>query len=173
MREMQSRAYKYRNEQYILLKSPPASGKSRALMFIALDKMYHQNIRKTIIAVPEKSIGASFASTPLRKFGFFADWEINPEYNLCVDDGEISTESKKQIFQKFLQNSEKVLICPHATLRNAFAELKPSDFDNILVAIDEFHHASASDGSGLGNVVRRLIAKSSAHIMAMTGTYFR
>ena len=35
MRPMQERAYEKRGEQYLLIKSPPASGKSRALMFIA------------------------------------------------------------------------------------------------------------------------------------------
>jgi hypothetical protein len=39
MRAMQERAYAKRGEQYLLIKSPPASGKSRALMFIALDKL--------------------------------------------------------------------------------------------------------------------------------------
>ena len=38
MREMQEKAFAARAEQYLLLKAPPASGKSRALMFIALDK---------------------------------------------------------------------------------------------------------------------------------------
>jgi len=37
MRAMQERAYQKRGEQYLLIKAPPASGKSRALMFIALD----------------------------------------------------------------------------------------------------------------------------------------
>ena len=37
MRPMQERAYEKRGEQYLLIKSPPASGKSRALMFIALE----------------------------------------------------------------------------------------------------------------------------------------
>lgn len=36
MRVMQERAYDKRGEQYLLIKSPPASGKSRALMFIPL-----------------------------------------------------------------------------------------------------------------------------------------
>ncbi len=31
MREMQERAFEARNAQYLLLKAPPASGKSRAL----------------------------------------------------------------------------------------------------------------------------------------------
>ena len=39
MREMQEKAYEGRTAQYLLLKAPPASGKSRALMFIALDKL--------------------------------------------------------------------------------------------------------------------------------------
>ena len=70
MRPMQERAYNKRGEQYLLIKSPPASGKSRALMFIALDKLANQGIKQAIIAVPERSIGASFADTELSKYGF-------------------------------------------------------------------------------------------------------
>ena len=77
MREMQERAYTVRDAQYILLKAPPASGKSRALMFIAIDKLHRQGLRKVIVSVPEKAIGASFASTDLKSQGFFANWEIN------------------------------------------------------------------------------------------------
>lgn len=46
MREMQAKAYEARNQKYLLIKAPPASGKSRALMFIALDKLEHQGIKK-------------------------------------------------------------------------------------------------------------------------------
>jgi len=74
MREMQEKAYHVRDAQYILIKSPPASGKSRALMFIALDKLVNQGIKKIIVAVPEKSIGGSFVQTNLKDFGFFANW---------------------------------------------------------------------------------------------------
>ena len=56
MRPMQERAYQQRGEQYLLTKSPPASGKSRALMFIALDKLTHQGLRQALIVVPERSI---------------------------------------------------------------------------------------------------------------------
>ena len=59
MREMQARAYEARDKQYLLLKAPPASGKSRALMFLSLDKLINQGVRKAIVAVPETSIGAS------------------------------------------------------------------------------------------------------------------
>jgi hypothetical protein len=65
MREMQEKAYQARDAQYLLLKAPPASGKSRALMFIALDKLVHQGLKKVIVAVPEKSIGGSFQYTKL------------------------------------------------------------------------------------------------------------
>ena len=52
MRPMQERAFAKRGEQYLLIKSPPASGKSRALMFIALDKLHNQRLKQAIIVVP-------------------------------------------------------------------------------------------------------------------------
>lgn len=164
--------YQARDAQYLLLKAPPASGKSRALMFIALDKLVHQGLKKVIVAVPEKSIGGSFSKTALKKFGFFADWEPNDEYNLCTP-GMDGSKSKVQAFKKFLDNDEKILICTHATLRFSFEELDDSKFDNILLAIDEFHHVSADGDSRLGELLRSLMAKSTVHIMAMTGSYFR
>ncbi len=66
MRTMQERAYAKRGEQYLLIKSPPASGKSRALMFIALDKLHNQGLQQAIIVVPERSIGSSFAAESVR-----------------------------------------------------------------------------------------------------------
>ena len=87
MRPMQERAYNKRGEQYLLIKSPPASGKSRALMFIALDKLHNQGLRQAIIVVPEKSIGGSFADEPLSQYGFWADWTVRPKWNLCNTPG--------------------------------------------------------------------------------------
>ena len=72
MRPMQERAYEKRGEQYLLIKSPPASGKSRALMFIALDKLANQGLRQAIIVVPERSIGASFRNDTERLEKLFA-----------------------------------------------------------------------------------------------------
>lgn len=170
MREMQSKAYEARTAQYLLLKAPPASGKSRALMFIALDKLHKQNIKKVIVAVPERSIGSSFAPTELKKYGFFADWDINPRYNLTSSG---SDSSKVKAFINFLASDEQILICTHATLRFAFEGLNETDLNNCLVAIDEFHHVSADGGNILGNVMRSIMEKSNAHILAMTGSYFR
>lgn len=172
MREMQEKAYQARDAQYLLLKAPPASGKSRALMFIALDKLIHQGLKKVIVAVPEKSIGGSFQSTNLKNTGFFANWEPNDEYNLCTP-GMDGSKSKVQAFKNFLDNDEKILICTHATLRFAFEELDESKFNNILLAIDEFHHVSADGDSRLGELLRSIMQKSNAHIVAMTGSYFR
>ncbi len=170
MREMQAKAYEARSAQYLLLKAPPASGKSRALMFIALDKLINQGIKKVIVAVPERSIGNSFAPNELKKYGFYADWELNNRYNLCSPG---SDTSKVKAFKEFLQSNEKILICTHATLRFAFEGLQETDFNNCLVAIDEFHHVSADGDNILGNVMRRIMEKSTAHIVAMTGSYFR
>jgi superfamily II DNA or RNA helicase len=171
MREMQEKAYAGRSAQYLLLKAPPASGKSRALMFIALDKLENQGIKKVIVAVPEKSIGASFGTTELKKHGFFADWNPNPKYNLCTAGEEKSKVSK---FLEFLENDEKILICTHATFRFAFDGLDEKKLNNTLIAIDEFHHVSADGDNRLGEVLRNIMSKANdAHIVAMTGTYFR
>jgi len=172
MREMQEKAYQARDAQYLLLKAPPASGKSRALMFIALDKLVHQGLKKVIVAVPEKSIGGSFAKTYLKDFEFFSDWLPNDQYNLCTP-GMDGSKSKVQAFKNFLDNEEKILICTHATLRFAYEELEESRFDNVLLTIDEFHHVSADGDSRLGELLRSIMAKSTAHIVAMTGSYFR
>lgn len=170
MREMQAKAYDARSAQYILLKAPPASGKSRALMFLALDKLIHQGLKKVIVAVPERSIGNSFAPTELTKYGFYANWEPDQRYNLCTPG---SDKSKVKSFHEFLGSEERILICTHATLRFAYEGLKETDFNDCLIAIDEFHHVSADVDNILGNVLRNIINKSNAHIVAMTGSYFR
>lgn len=170
MREMQERAFAARTAQYLLIKAPPASGKSRALMFIALDKLHSQSIKKVIVTVPEKFIGASFETTELRKFGFFADWKPKPKYNLCTSGSE---KSKVNTFLQFLESDEQILICTHATLRFAFEGLDEKKFDNTLLAIDEFHHVSVDGDNRLGEVMKNIMAKSNAHIVAMTGSYFR
>ena len=177
MREMQARAYEARGKQYLLLKAPPASGKSRALMFLSLDKLINQGVRKVIVAVPETSIGASFDNTPLSEHGFYADWEVRPEYNLCTPGSE-GSEGKIDAFRRFMRLDSKkvtdrVLVCTHAALRFAFEKLATSEFDNTLLAIDEFHHASADSDNRLGNLLDRLMKHSSAHVVAMTGSYFR
>jgi superfamily II DNA or RNA helicase len=170
MREMQAKVYAQRDAQYLLVKAPPASGKSRALMFLALDKMHQQGVAKTIVAVPERSIAASFAPTRLSAYGFPYDWELNPRYDLCSSGGE---SSKRQQFKDFLASDEKVLLCTHATLRFAFAEIESAALDHVLLAIDEFHHVSADSENQLGEVLRDVIAHTEAHIVAMTGSYFR
>jgi len=170
MREMQQIAFEARTAQYLLIKAPPASGKSRALMFIGLDKLINQDVKKVIVAVPERSIGSSFGKTDLKKFGFFADWEPNPKYNLCTPGVE---KSKVKAFLNFLESDEKILICTHATLRFAFEALDEKQLDNCLLAIDEFHHVSVDGDNKLGLVLSSVMEKSTAHIVAMTGSFFR
>jgi len=171
MREMQERAYEKRGEQYLLIKSPPASGKSRALMFIALDKIHNQGIKQAIITVPEKSIGSSFSDELLTRFGFYYDWEVQPKWNLCNAPGEDG--SKVNSVRSFLESEDKVLVCTHATFRFAVEHLGIDSFDNRLIAIDEFHHVSADGDNVLGSQLRQLVARDQVHIVAMTGSYFR
>lgn len=173
MREMQARVYAKRYAQHLLVKAPPASGKSRALMFVALDKLKNQGIKKAIIAVPEKSIGKSFRSTNLSDYGYYWDWGVKEENNLTTSG---TAKSKVQTFISFMQStdpSDDVLICTHATLRFACEQLDASDFDGCLLAVDEFHHVSNDDNSVLGIALREILQKSTAHVFAMTGSYFR
>lgn len=172
MRVMQERAYEKRGEQYLLIKSPPASGKSRALMFIALDKLQNQSLRKAIIVVPEKSIGSSFNNEPLSKFGFWADWEVAPQWNLCNAPGD-DNGGKVNSVKSFMESADKVLVCTHATFRFAVDRFGIELFDDCLIAVDEFHHVSANPDNKLGAHLGQFIARDKVHVVAMTGSYFR
>ena len=168
---MQERAYEKRGEQYLLIKSPPASGKSRALMFIALDKLANQGLKQAIIVVPEKSIGSSFADEPLSKFGFWSDWTVTPKWNLCNAPGEEG--GKVNAVETFLNSDDKVLVCTHATFRFAVDKFGVEAFDDRLIAVDEFHHVSANPNNKLGQHLGEFIARDKVHVVAMTGSYFR
>ncbi len=171
MRPMQERAYERRGEQYLLIKSPPASGKSRALMFVALDKLHNQGLKQAIIVVPEKSIGSSFHNEALSQFGFWADWTVQPRWNLCDAPGEDG--GKVNSVGSFLASEDKVLVCTHATFRFAVDRLGVAAFDNRLIAVDEFHHVSANPDNKLGAHLGDFIVRDKVHIVAMTGSYFR
>jgi superfamily II DNA or RNA helicase len=172
MRPMQERAYERRGEQYLLIKSPPASGKSRALMFIALDKLQNQGLKQAIIVVPEKSIGSSFNDEPLTRFGFWADWIVDPKWNLCNAPGSENGGKVKSV-RAFLEGDDKVLVCTHATFRFAVDQFGVEAFDDRLVAVDEFHHVSANPDNRLGLYLGQFITRDRVHIVAMTGSYFR
>jgi hypothetical protein len=171
MRPMQERVWQRRGEPYLLIKSPPASGKSRALMFVALDKLHNQGLKQAIVVVPEKTIGTSFSDTDLTTGGFFADWHVEPRWNLC--DSPVGEGGKVEAVGKFLQSDDRTLVCTHATFRFAAEKFGGEAFDDRLVAVDEFHHVSVSDDNVLGDFVRRLIAREKCHLVAMTGSYFR
>jgi len=171
MRVMQERAYEKRGEQYLLIKSPPASGKSRALMFVALDKLNNQGVDKAIVVVPEKSIGSSFNDEPLTNFGFYYDWKVEPKWNLCNAPGEDG--GKVNSVKAFLESDDQVLVCTHSTFRFAVDRYGVEAFDNCLIAVDEFHHVSANPDNKLGAHLGQFIARDKVHIVAMTGSYFR
>ena len=176
MRPMQEQAYKFRGEQFLLIKSPPASGKSRALMYIALDKLVNQGVKQALIVVPERSIGSSFSDESLSANGFWADWTVKPRWNLCGMPGaedDRAAKGKVKALGKFLQSDDAALVCTHATFRFAVEALGPEAFDGRLIAIDEFHHISINETNVLGAQLKELLAREKVHIVAMTGSYFR
>jgi hypothetical protein len=156
----------------LLIKSPPASGKSRALMFVALDKLANQKLKQAIIVVPEKAIGASFNDEPLSSFGFFADWRVEPRWNLCNAPGT-DNGGKVDSVKVFLDSDGKTLVCTQASFRFAVEKFGVEALDDRLIAIDEFHHVSGNPDSRLGDHVRQFMARDRAHLVAMAGSYFR
>ena len=176
MRPMQERAFGRRGEQYLIIKSPPASGKSRALMFIALDKLANQGLKQAVIVVPEKAIGASFHDEPLSHHGFFTDWTVEPQWNLCNAHGADEpgrADGTVTAVGRFLESGDRVLVCTHATFRFAVDRFGVEAFDGRLIAVDEFHHVSANPDNRLGAQLGAFIARDRVHIVAMTGSYFR
>jgi len=101
--------------------------------------------------VPEKSIAASFADEPLSKFGFWADWKVEPKRNLCnapgTDGGKVNSVGA------FLESSDRVLVCTHATFRFAVERFGVEAFDDRLTswaAISGLHYdADAYIGKNL------------------------
>jgi len=133
-------------------------------------------VRQVIVVVPERSIGGSFADEPLSQHGFYWDWQVAPQWNLCnapgVDDVKVA-KSKVKAMREFLVSTDKVLVCTHATFRFAVEELGVQAFDNRLIAIDEFHHVSSNPDNKLGSQLGAFIARDKVHLVAMTGSYFR
>ncbi len=140
-------------------------------MFIALDKLHNQGLKQALVVVPEKSIGASFNDEPLSKYGFWADWSVEPKWNLCNAPGEDG--GKVNSVGVFLSGSDKTLICTHATFRFAVEKYGIEAFDGRLIAVDELHHASANPDNKLGAYLGQMITRDKVHIVAMTGSYFR
>ena len=178
MRAMQARVWDKRDAQHLLVKSPPASGKSRAAMFIGLEKLRTGIVERVVIAVPERSIGASFRNTGLAAGGFHSDWRL--DLDLCTVGSETGRKVEELITFLCGEQGGRTALCTHSTLRAAYAKMNDvAMFDRALVCVDELHHASSDENSRLGNLLRGLIDRAgekghdAAHILAMTGSYFR
>lgn len=178
MRAMQARVWDKRDAQHLLVKSPPASGKSRAAMFVGLEKLRTNAVDRVVIAVPERSIGSSFRSTGLAAGGFHSDWRL--DLDLCTVGSETGRKVDELIGFLRGESGRQTALCTHSTLRAAYAKTDDvSLFDRALVCVDELHHASSDENSRLGNLLRGLVDRAgevgshAAHILAMTGSYFR
>ncbi len=97
------------------------------------------------MVVPEKSIGARFGNTPLAKDGFFSDWTVSPQWNLCNAPG--TDGGKVDALGRFLASDDRLLVCTHATFRFAFEKFGVEAFDDGLVEAD-------GEGHNLGNLTQ-------------------
>jgi hypothetical protein len=96
---------------------------------------------------------------------------VRPQWNLCNAPG--TDGGKVNALGNFLASTDKVLVCTHATFRFAVDKFGVAAFDQRLIAVDEFHHVSASPDNKLGLHLGQFIARDQTHIIAMTGSYFR
>ncbi len=97
---------------------------------------------------------------------------MKPQWNLCDAPGG-ENGSKVKALGAFLESNDKVLVCTHATFRFAVDEYGVEKFDDRLIAVDEFHHVSANPDNKLGSHLGHFMARERAHIVALTGSYFR
>jgi hypothetical protein len=100
-----------------------------------LDKLENQGLKQAIIVVPEKAIGSCFHNEPLSQFGFWADWVVDPRWNLCDAPGG-DNGGKVDAVKKFLDSDSKALVCTHATFRFAVGRFGIEVLDDRRVAFD-------------------------------------
>ena len=176
MRPMQERAYEKRGEQYLLIKSPPASGKSRALMFIALDKLHNQGLKQAIIVVPETvDRRAASHDEPLTQVRLLGRLDRSSRNGTSATrPASTTTAARSMRSARSSTSDDKVLVCTHATFRFAVDEFGVEAFDDRLIAVDEFHHVSRQSRQQARRCISaQFIARDRVHIVAMTGSYFR
>jgi hypothetical protein len=87
MRPMQERAYEKRGRAVPAHQVAARIGQEPRADVRRARQAQNQGLKQAIIVVPEKSIGASFNDEPLSKYGFWADWHVEPKWNLCNAPG--------------------------------------------------------------------------------------
>ena len=170
MPEIHARAFEARHSQYLLIKAPPASGRVAGADVPgagqALQPGTEEGHCRRAGTVDRRFVRqhGSHRSRLLRRLGF------HDRNNLCTPGGE---SSKVEAVKRFLAGPTAIMVCTHATLRFAFDAIEVEHIQRALLAIDEFHHVSADQDNRLGEVVRSVMANTTAHVVAMTGSYFR
>ena len=164
LRPFQNQVYQHRDEKIIVINAMTGAGKSICSQTIALHKLADGQIKRVIIAVPQKSIGVNFREYPVAAF------EHADKYRVSLD--LIDTNNTTERLQQFLEHGEGICICTHSTLiASAPSE---SQFHDTLLVVDEAHHVSASEEAmnHLGFCVTNSM-ESSGHTLLMTATPFR
>ena len=112
MREMQKRAFEQKNAKYLLIKPPPASGKSRALMFIGLDKLYNQGIKKVKV-IPDGS------------------GKLTKEMNMLVAKDDVGFGMRSWRYAALINDSEVEKIWEEDNYINQVAKINRSQIEKL------------------------------------------
>ena len=183
-REWQKDAFALlKDSDRMILNAPMGSGKSWMICFLSAYKMHQIPSLRCIIAVPQTIIASGFMDAKLKlPNGEKLIW--SPFNNLC--DENTKSETTKYVIQ-WLETAQadfnnRILICTHATLVAVYKQLQKKEkislFQDILLWIDEAHHAKTSFLKGdnsIGFLINDLIKKEDLRVQLglTTATFFR
>jgi len=171
----------------MILEAPTGWGKSLAMCILTLAKLLRDPRLRCVIAVPQTTIGSNFRRDWQLHVPGHAErlrWEV--QYNLC-EPYTLNTVHELLSFltRRPISLADRILICTHATLAQAYRRLKRSNrldaLKNTLVWIDEGHHVMNAQvvnsretiSNALGELVKHAAAHRGTHVGLATATYQR
>ena len=126
---------------------PPASGKSRALMFVALDKLKNQGLKQAIIVtVPENSHRVELqrrTAEPARASSPTGTWSRS--WNLSNAPGGEGGSKVDAVGRFLASEATRRWSAPMPRSALPLEKYGVEAFDDRLIAVDEFHHVSSNE----------------------------
>jgi len=185
LRRSQARALAaLKDKQRVVLQAPTGWGKSLVIASLVLYKLLRNPDLRCIIAVPQTLIASGFVRDwKLRMAGRLVDWVV--QHNLCHKQASGTIASLIHFLRGgHTSLGDRILVCTHATLANAYKRLKERRqlglLSDLVLWIDEGHHvknAQIADRNGtVSNSLGALASYCVTHgnqVGLATATYMR
>lgn len=144
-----------KDQPYWIVNAPMAAGKTLLICALAYTKLVKNKKLRVVISVPQTVIADGFVSDKFElPAGKRVDWHVSARNDLCNDNRDPVANSTIEHTLRWLRRpaslevEDRVLLCAHATLAEAFSR-DPSVFKDLLVIIDEAHHATCVEEQDL------------------------